>query len=248
MRKAINLTEIALGILFLIYYAICGISNELAVPILYLWLILGAVLIVKGVAVLLFGKQAVFTIFDVVLFVFLSGLIAFSCFVVIGMNDAPDRNCDYVIVLGAEVSGNEPSEVLRQRIDAAYDYLIENENTIAVCTGGLGGGVEISEGECAARELIKRGIPESRIMFEDKSRTTVENFRFALEKITDEPKSIAVVSSGFHISRAKLILSCFTDAEVSGLPATGFGLLTPHYIAREYIVFLIDLCLGNYRI
>ena len=66
MRKAINITEIILGALFLIYYVVCGIADEFVVPILYLWLILGAVLLIKGIAALRLGKHVVFTIFDIV--------------------------------------------------------------------------------------------------------------------------------------------------------------------------------------
>lgn len=55
-----------------------------------------------------------------------------------------------------------------------------------------------------------------------------------------------IVNLTENIFRAKMILMNYTDAAVYGLPATGGGILMPHYILREYIVFIIDILHGNY--
>ena len=56
----------------------------------------------------------------------------------IGSATSGDRKDDlaYIVVLGAKVNGTAPSRTLRERIDAAADYLHENPNTIAVVSGG----------------------------------------------------------------------------------------------------------------
>ena len=60
---------------------------------------------------------------------------------------------DFVIVLGAGVRGTEPSRVLRQRINTAYDVLMVHPDLKAILSGGKGEGENISEAECMFREL-----------------------------------------------------------------------------------------------
>lgn len=115
-----------------------------------------------------------------------------------------------------------------------------------ICSGGKGEGEEISEGECIASTLKDMGIAENRIIVEARSETTVQNMRFSLNEITGNPEKIAVVTNGFHIFRSKFILSRFTEAKVYGISSEGGGILMPHYMLREYIVFGVDLVLGNY--
>lgn len=55
-----------------------------------------------------------------------------------------------------------------------------------------------------------------------------------------------IVNLTENIFRAKMILMNYTDAAVYGLLATDGGILMPHYILREYIVFIIDILHGNY--
>ena len=50
----------------------------------------------------------------------------------------PEESADYLLVLGAKVNDNGPSLALRNRIDAAYDYLTAHPGTIAVLSGGQG--------------------------------------------------------------------------------------------------------------
>lgn len=47
-----------------------------------------------------------------------------------------EADLDYLIVLGAQVKEKGPSAALKFRLDTAYDYLIENENTICIVSGG----------------------------------------------------------------------------------------------------------------
>lgn len=169
-------------------------------------------------------------------------------FVYTGMKDKAPPNCDYVFVLGGGVNGDKPSSALQKRIDCAYQYLKDHSDTKVITTGGLGEGDSLTEGDCIARELISLGIESERIFIENQSTTTVENFKFGVELLDEDAKTVAIVSSGFHISRAKMILSNFTDKEIYGMAATNEGILTLHYIIREFIVFHIDILQGNYCI
>ena len=248
----IVIIEFLLGIFCLGYYFLCAKIYGTKVSILHLWLIAGGVLVMKAMSFWLFRKKygRVFKVlskgFDICVGVVLLLVLTFSVSVISGMREKGKPNCDYLIVLGAAVYGTQPSEVLQRRIDAAYEYLQNNPGTKVVGTGGRRSEGELSEGECIAMELQKMGISLDRVLFEDRSSTTVENMKFALEKIPDDPGSIAVVSSGFHIFRSKYILSRYTDAEVYGVAASGISLLTPHYVVREFVVFVVDAVMGNY--
>lgn len=139
-----------------------------------------------------------------------------------------DRKVDYVVVLGGRVRGETPSRSLYERIKKAAEYLKEHENIKVVASGGKGKGEEISESEAIKRELIKAGIPENRIITEDKSVNTVENLKFTLEKIKENESEnkekkfkILIVTNDYHLYRAKKI------AELLGFEAYGLGAKTP---------------------
>ena len=95
----------------------------------------------------------------------------------------PAEDGEYVIVLGAQVRGEVPTLVLSARIRAAAEYLKEHPQAIAVASGGKGSGENISEAEAIRRGLVRLGIPEERILLEDRSTSTAENLRFSAEMI-----------------------------------------------------------------
>lgn len=252
--QILNIAECVAGLFCVIYYFMCIFAAGSGIPTIYVWPVLGILLFLKvGITWIVWRKDkkrliAVSKGFDVLIIVFAITFLTFAIFVVNGMKEQAVPNCDYVIVLGTTVNGTEPSEILQKRIDKAYEYLLENPETKVIGTGGKGDAETISEGECIARELEGMGIASERIQYEGKSKTTVENMKFATQLMEEETKSVAVVSNGFHISRSKLILSNFTDAKVYGIAATGGGVTTLHYTLREYIVFIVDIVLGNYSL
>ena len=50
--------------------------------------------------------------------------------------DRGTNNLDYIIVLGAQMRSSGPSIVYKYRLDKAYEYLTENEDTVCIVTGG----------------------------------------------------------------------------------------------------------------
>ena len=128
----------------------------------------------------------------------------------------------YMIVLGTTVEGTEPSPMLADRIEAAAKYMENNPDVIAVVTGGDPDGSLISEAQCMYNGLTELGIDGSRILMEDRATSTAENFRFSLQLLEDElgrvPTNIGVLSSEFHLLRARLIAKSY-DLDVSTIPA-----------------------------
>jgi uncharacterized SAM-binding protein YcdF (DUF218 family) len=144
------------------------------------------------------------------------------------------KHADYIIVLGARVKGTVPSLAFASRINAAASYLKENENTIAIASGGKGPGEDISEAECIKRELIKLGISESRILLENRSTDTYENINYSRKLIPKNAQSGLVVTNTFHIYRA-VSIARDQGLEVEGLPAkTPVQAVVKSY-TREYL-------------
>ena len=118
----------------------------------------------------------------------------------------PDNVPQYLIVLGAGVNGTVPSLALRERLDAAYDYLIAHPEVIAIVTGGQGNNEDITEGLCMYNDLTARGIDPSRVWMEEKATSTKENIAFSLALIEEatgsRPQTAGVLSNEYHLYRA----------------------------------------------
>ena len=114
----------------------------------------------------------------------------------------------YLLVLGTVVEGTEPSAMLSDRIQAAYDYLTAHPDTICIVSGGKGDEVNLSEAQCMFNELTEMGIDPDRIWMEDQATSTIENFQFSLALIEEEtgvrPEKLGVLSSEFHLLRARM--------------------------------------------
>lgn len=172
-------------------------------------------------------------------------LLGFSLFTVLetmvvrgSFADESDAPVSAVIVLGAGVNGETPSLTLRTRIDAAAAYLEEHPDVPVVLSGGQGPGEAITEAECMRRALVRRGVDESRLYPEERSTSTQENLRYSraiLEELGVDPaQRVAIVTSDFHLCRARLMWGGDTAAVPAHLPsALYFQCLTANYFIRE---------------
>lgn len=146
-------------------------------------------------------------------------------------------DADYLIVLGAAVHGDTPSLSLVERLTAAKDYLDKHPNTVAIVSGGQGSGENVSEAQAMYDWLCKSGIDHERIIMEDKAVSTYENLKFSREIINGRSNNpaptIAVVSSEYHLFRAKLIAKSL-DMEIHTVAAhTTYFTVKLNYFIRE---------------
>ncbi|MGN0486457.1 MAG: YdcF family protein [Acutalibacteraceae bacterium] len=152
-----------------------------------------------------------------------------------------DGTADILLILGCRVHENEPSQTLALRIDAAAEYLTLHPETVALACGGIvQDDQNISEALAIKQGLMRCGIEEERILLEDKSTTTEENFLFAKriieEKYPHSKPKIAFLSSDFHLLRAAA-LAKLTGMEISSVAAPSpKGSRVKNYI-REMFVF-----------
>lgn len=159
---------------------------------------------------------------------------------------APDH-IGHLIVLGAQVWGEKPaypSTQLQERLDTAYDYLIENPDTQVIVTGGQGSNEQEAEGDVMARYLTEKGIDENRITIESRSTSTIENIRFSLE--LQDIDTAVIVTNDYHLYRAKRTARQNGIETVYGLAAPSRSSSTVKSILREilavgyYLIFSHD--------
>ena len=116
------------------------------------------------------------------------------------------KDFDYVIIHGAGlINGEKVSRLLQERLGKAIlVYRKDPSPTKLIPSGGKGSDENISEAEAMKRYLLEQGIPESDIIMEDRSTTTLENLKFSKEIIDSREgrKYTALVTSNYHVYRA----------------------------------------------
>ena len=152
--------------------------------------------------------------------------------------NATKSDAPYVIVLGAAVYGETPSISLKHRCDRAREHLNANPAAVAILSGGRGQGEDISEAECMRRYLVNKGVKESRLLLEDGSTSTLENLTFskqAIEAAGGDSARVAIVSSAYHLYRAKR-MAVSLGMEADGLrSADGYPVYMTGMYLREAI-------------
>lgn len=139
-----------------------------------------------------------------------------------------------IVVLGAGLSGNEVSGTLRRRLDAAYDFAQEYPELPVVVTGGQGRDELRTEASAMKEYLIGKGLPEERILLEDRSASTRENFIFARRVLAEngypDVTRVAFVTNRFHCYRSAMIAER-TGLQAAAVPATiGVNAVLPCYL------------------
>ena len=243
MRKIIY---IILGVLFIAYYITCVVWAWIGVSWLWLWLLLAAFCFARAFSLRFRFPKWISVIYYVCFSLFLAIFVFVEADIVKAMSTEPEGNADYIIVLGAAVRGDEPTSPMLLRMERAYEYMIDNPDTILIASGGQGSAENMSEAECIRSYLVEWGIPESRIILEDKSSSTEENIRNSFSLIPEDGQQVGIVTSSFHICRALLIARLQGHSEVFGVPARTLLPLGIHYTVREFFG-IIKLELQNLR-
>ena len=153
----------------------------------------------------------------------------------------------YMLVLGTTVDGTEPSPMLRDRINAAYNHLTAYPEVICIVSGYKSGNGAISEAECMYNELTKMGIDPDRIWMEPNASSTEENFKFTLDMIEEKtgsrPTFLTVVSSEFHMLRASMFAGeqgigiIPVGAKTTDLPTFLFWFTREIFLVWYYAIF-----------
>ncbi len=173
------------------------------------------------------------------LFLLVEGLIIYHMF------GRAEKDLDYLVVLGAQVRGEQVSKSLRYRLDTAVDYLEENPETRVVVTGGKGPGEDVSEAVAMRNYLVEQGIERERIIMERHAVNTEQNLSYSRSLIGDSTKSVGIVTSSFHVFRAVGLAEKAGFERVTGIAAPSVTGLLPNMMVREFFAVLKDRFMGN---
>ena len=220
-----------------------GIVNvgNIAGTALCVWLILVCIkplhLAIKNVFHRFFLTRLVYRIVSIAFIAVLCyGAVATAA--IIGASLIPPKEGSTAVVLGAQVRPTgEPSTILRGRINAAENYLVENKSSSAILSGGKGTDEVKGEAQCMYDIMTTDGIDPEMLYIEDKSTTTRENFEFS-EKIIEEQKldpNLAITTDRFHQLRAKIItMQLGIKGEVGAVNSDAPFKYVPTYMVREW--------------
>lgn len=232
-----------LDFIILIFLFICSLLVKSSFGFRFLFLFYASLIIYKNIA-LKADKNKFFKFLKKIRklgyclfffsFIIVEGIILKD--ILVNRNNSP--KVKYLIVLGAGLKGDIPSEVLKYRLNKAVKYFKENPDTIFIVSGGQGKDELISEAEAMEIYLSERGIPIKNIIKEDKSTSTYENLKFS-DKIIKEKEitgDIAVMSNSFHMYRVKMI-SKKLNFPLKTVYAETPAIVFPNYMLREYFAF-----------
>lgn len=155
-------------------------------------------------------------------------------------NARTDANDDtrFLVVLGARVNpGGEPSFSLLLRLESALAFLESHPQATAILSGGQGKDEDMTEAQAMYQWLVAHGVDPQRLVLEPRATNTRENLAFSFDLIRERgygPSGCtAVVSSSYHLYRAKIIARQL-GVEVTGVwSSPGNPAVTLNYFIRE---------------
>ena len=244
-----NLFVLLIGIFCIIYYFICGAKGGFKMRLLWVWLAVGGYCVLRFLLVFfslhIFGFHALpVWLFYALRWFFLSAFVMFLAIelcVLLNCRRTAPSSIPHIIVLGAKTG----SPILAARVDTAADYLRESPSAVAIVSGGQGADEPESEAAWMRARLISAGIPDTRIIPEDKSVSTFQNMRFSAALFMPAASGIAIVTDDFHMFRARCIARLFFRCPIYTLPAHTAHWTLPHYMVCEYFSTILRLLKGE---
>jgi uncharacterized SAM-binding protein YcdF (DUF218 family) len=146
---------------------------------------------------------------------------------------------DAIIVLGCGLNGERVTPLLAGRLDRAIRlHAREATPPLLVVSGGRGPGETVAEADAMHAYLRDRGVPEDRILREDRARTTEENLRFSAALLPGDARRVVAVTSNYHVFRTAV------ECRRLGLPFQATGSPTARYflpsaLLREFAALIL---------
>ncbi|HWR07460.1 YdcF family protein [Sporomusa sp.] len=154
---------------------------------------------------------------------------------------------DTIIVLGAKLIDDQPSTMLRLRLDEAIQLYTQGFAPFIIVSGAQGLDEIASEADVMRNYLVNKGIPAERIYVENKSYNTYQNLLYSKNIMREHGfRQAIIVSNASHIRRS-LVLAQQLGIEASGSPApmADNAYLAAKQYAREGAAMLSLLMLNK---
>lgn len=152
------------------------------------------------------------------------------------------EQADYAIVLGAAVrEDGSPSRIMRQRLQAAMEFMERNPKAIVIVSGGQGDDEPGTEAQCMYDTLVDMGADPDRLLLEPESHTTRENLINSMAIMDSRggtSKAVALITSEFHQRRAAFIANSLELSTCAVSGHTDQWFFRVNYTLREVFAFV----------
>ena len=193
----------------------------------------------RGFRIIAFMASLTYALFGV--------LFAVTTALILAHSTLPAGGADAVIVLGGGIRGSTPTLTLKYRLDAAVDYIEGDPGALVIVSGGMGADERFTEAYVMKNYLIAAGVDPERIIEEDRSLSTAENFEFSRGIISErlgENAKVVFVTTRFHVFRSELTAKKL-GLEAEGVPARGVWYLTLNDYLRECAALTLYFLRGD---
>ncbi|MGG7162855.1 YdcF family protein [Clostridium ihumii] len=175
------------------------------------------------------------------LIIFLIVFIVLEGFIIYFSTLKDTTTSDYIVILGAGLKNDKPSLTLKRRLDAVIQLTkTSNESSKIILSGGQGPDEDISEAEAMKIYLLNNGISSNKIILENKSTNTFENFKFSRNMIQKDSNmnfsdiKIKIITSNFHAFRSSILANRNGYNNVTFYNSPTPLILEPNFFTREF--------------
>lgn len=207
--------DVALGIILVLQTIVVNLISGVRIAFSFPIAVLGIILIVYHyVKHRIEESEFLSKVFGIIKILL---CILFLCFLgietsIVSYPKYSETKADYILVLGAGLTKEgKPNLILEGRLDAAIKCIEKNNAAYLVLSGGQGADEKIPESHAMSKYLQEKGIDKNRIIVEDKSRNTNQNFKYSKKKIEDYSKksldkiSVKIITTDFHAFRSSIL-------------------------------------------
>lgn len=249
--KAALLTNVllAIGILCLLYFVMYAVFVDLTNVFTYFWLTVGVMFVlIKPIVNYMAEQQIAIPIWikwtgGILIIILLLIFVVTECVIIGYGSKEPRQDADCVLVLGAQVKGTRLTYALQARLDVAYQYAVDNPESVVIVSGGQGSGEDVTEAYAMAEYLKAKGLAESRLILEDQSTNTYENIEYSKKLMENVDTSVVLVTNHFHVYRGVGVAKKQGLTNVEGLGAPVKWYTIPNQYVREaFAVVKYKLC------
>ncbi|MBO4290087.1 MAG: YdcF family protein, partial [Lachnospiraceae bacterium] len=166
---------------------------------------------------------------------------------IIAVRYEPDPDKDFMIVLGCGIRKDGTcSPLLRGRVDRALAFAkkqkeLTGKELTFIVSGGQGPNEVVPESRAMKNYLLEQGVPEERILEEDKSTSTFENMLCSKKIIEDVGAGgkVAFATTNYHVFRSGLF-SRRVKMRAVGIGAKTKWYFWPNAAVREFVGLLTE--------
>ena len=239
----------------LVYYGVIVLYTGIGTASAAIWLLSGGFFAVSAAAVRIYQKyperMPMWSPVSLVTLCASGSLVVLTVLILIfgRIPATAEPDLDYVIVLGASVKPEGVSRTLKLRLDKAAEYAKQNPSAVLILSGGQGADEPCTEAAAMMRYLEDKGIPPERMILEEQSQSTTENIAYSRifleEHAENENPDVGILTSNFHLLRARLIAEKQGMENIRGIAAESDRILFVHFCFRDSLAILKDRLMGN---